>query len=229
MRIVSALFVLALLLPVPSLAQETAQPAPTSAESVTTQQTDNAVDVTEHATSATEEHHKAASPVPQFDPASFAGQLFWLAISFVLLYVLMSRVALPRIGKAVESRAHHIAADLQQAQASRHATQDALTGYEAKLVLARHEAQTIVAQAQATAAQSQTLALMTQGAKITADLQAAEARINAAKNQALADIAPAAARAASQVITKLTGVNVDHTKLDAAVSTALNDIKGKAA
>ena len=58
--------------------------------------------------------HKAA--FPPFEKETFASQLVWLAITFVLLYVLMARVALPRIGGIFAARAKRIADDLAQAQ-----------------------------------------------------------------------------------------------------------------
>ena len=51
---------------------------------------------------------------PPFDVATFAGQLFWLAITFAALYWLMSTIALPRVGAILEERASTIARDLDK-------------------------------------------------------------------------------------------------------------------
>lgn len=183
---------------------------------------DKAIDVTEPVVDGA--HVKAG--VPQFDPSSFAGQLFWLAVSFALLYMLMAKLALPRIGRVVEGRAHQIAADLQQAQADRDAAAAALATYEANLVAARSEAQTLIAQAQATANQTQSIALSAQGNKIAGDIHAAEQRIAAARQQAIGQIAPVAAGAASAMLQKIARLSPDQAKVEAAVATAL---KNKAA
>jgi len=53
--------------------------------------------------------YAAEASFPPFDPTYFASQLFWFAISFVLLYVLLSRFVLPRIGGAIEERRDRIA------------------------------------------------------------------------------------------------------------------------
>jgi len=55
---------------------------------------------------------------PPFDPSTFPSQLFWFALIFILLYVLMSRVALPRIGTILEDRRKQIDSDLADAQRS---------------------------------------------------------------------------------------------------------------
>ena len=53
--------------------------------------------------------------MPQLDPASFAPQLVWLAISFIILYVLLSIYALPKLGNILEARKNRIADDLEKA------------------------------------------------------------------------------------------------------------------
>ncbi len=82
------------------------------------------------ATKATTEAHGGAhgakAPFPPFNSETFASQLIWFAIAFILLYVLMSRVALPRVGAIVEGRANKIADDLAAAQKLKDETDTAL-------------------------------------------------------------------------------------------------------
>lgn len=54
--------------------------------------------------------------MPQLDFATFPGQLFWLAVSFVILYILASRIMLPKIADVVEARAKYIADDIDKAE-----------------------------------------------------------------------------------------------------------------
>ena len=75
--------------------------------------------------------------MPQFDVSSFPTQLIWLVISFVLLYVLMSRVALPRIGQVLEERQEKIDDNLDTAEQLRAETEADSETYEAALVQAR--------------------------------------------------------------------------------------------
>ena len=57
--------------------------------------------------------HKGA--FPPFQSQTFASQLVWLVVAFVLLYVLMLKVALPRVGAIIEQRHKRIADDIADA------------------------------------------------------------------------------------------------------------------
>ena len=67
---------------------------------------------------------------PPFEAQHFPSQLFWLALTFILLYVLMARIALPRIGGILESRSKHISSDLAAAQRFKEQSEAANTAYQ---------------------------------------------------------------------------------------------------
>src|SRR5438067_12721483 len=77
---------------------------------------------------------------PPFNSHTFASQLLWLALLFVALYVLMSRVALPRVGSILEERRRHIGADLAEAQRFKDASDAAIAGDEKSLAVAGRRA-----------------------------------------------------------------------------------------
>ncbi|MGV3633651.1 MAG: F0F1 ATP synthase subunit B', partial [Pseudorhodoplanes sp.] len=83
----------------------------------------------------------AKPPFPPFNPETFASQILWFAITFVLLYLLMSRVALPRVGAILSERSGRISGDLADAQKAKDDTDAAIAGYESKLADARANAQ----------------------------------------------------------------------------------------
>lgn len=155
---------------------------------------------------AATESHGGGGAVPQFDPTYYGAQLFWLVISFIILYVLMARVALPRVGFVVEQRAQKIAQDLEQA---RHAQAEA-TGlqrsYETGLAITRNDARETLAQGIAAAQAAQTAALAEQNQALVARVRDAESRIDTAKQAALANIAPAVNALAADAVRKLAGV-----------------------
>ena len=80
---------------------------------------------------------------PPFQTQTFPSQLVWLAISFVLLYVLMAKIALPRIGAIFEERSKRISGDLKAAHDFKEQSDAAHAAYEKALGDARGRAQGI--------------------------------------------------------------------------------------
>ena len=80
---------------------------------------------------------------PPFQSQTFPSQLVWLVIAFVLLYVLMSRLALPRVSALIDARQKHIADHLAEATQLKGKSDEALAAYEKALADARARAQAI--------------------------------------------------------------------------------------
>lgn len=159
--------------------------------------------------------------VPQFDPSSFASQLFWLAISFAVLYVLMAKIALPRVGFVIEQRTSKIEQDVEAAKTAAAEANTLQASYEAALNSARSNAREQLSNATAAAVAAQTQTLAKQNADLVARLQTAEGSIVTARQAALANITPAAVETAAATLTKLTGINPDTAKLTNAIDAAL--------
>src|SRR5690242_5335064 len=83
---------------------------------------------------------------PPFEPSTFASQLVSLAIAFVALYIIVSRIALPRVGAVIDARQDKIEGDLAEAQTLKDESESALKAYEADLAAARSKAQAIGAE-----------------------------------------------------------------------------------
>src|ERR1043165_5610576 len=83
---------------------------------------------------------------PPFESSTFASQLVSLAIAFVLLYVIVSRIAPPRVGAVIDARQNKIEGDLAEAQKLKDESEAALKAYEADLASARSKAQAIGAE-----------------------------------------------------------------------------------
>lgn len=156
---------------------------------------------------------------PPFDPATFPSQLLWLAITFGLFYLLMSRVALPRIGGILANRKATIDADLAAADASRQKTDAAIAAYEAALAAAKSRAQGI-ANDNREAMQADLAAKRTAvETDLTAKVTAAEARISATKAEALTHVDEIATETAQTVVSQLVG-EVSADSVRAAVAKA---------
>src|SRR6478735_9181436 len=80
---------------------------------------------------------------PPFESSNYASQLVSLAIFFVALYVIVSKLALPRVGGAIEARQNKIEGDLAEAQKLKDQSDAALKAYEGELASARSRAQAI--------------------------------------------------------------------------------------
>ena len=169
---------------------------------------------------ALEEEHAEEGTFPPFDSTFFASQLLWLVISFVVLYLLMSRLVLPRIGGILEDRRDRIARDLDQADRLKQQADDAIASYERALAEAKAGAFTIAAEAREAAKQEAN----ERQAKIEADLDAklaeSEKRIADVKAKALADVNDIAGEAAEAVVERLLGKKPTATEIKDALKGA---------
>lgn len=163
--------------------------------------------------------------MPQFDPSSFASQVFWLAVMFVALYWIVSKIAIPRIGEVLEQRARVIQDDLDRATQLKAETDAAIAAYEKAMADARGQAyeHMKVMQADMKAVADKKTAEVTE--QMTKQISEAEARITAAKQAALDSIKGVAADTARDVVSKLAGLSPDAGSVDAAVSTALKEAR----
>lgn len=159
--------------------------------------------------------------MPQLATETFAGQLFWLAISFVLLYVLLSVVVIPRIRRVLETRRARITGDLTAAGAAKEAADAALKAYEAAVNDARTRGRTLADEARAKVKAETDAARHAADEKLNADLAAAEARISSTKSEALSHVRSVAADTAAEIVTRLTGDSVSAADAGAAVDAAL--------
>src|SRR5690349_21681813 len=139
---------------------------------------------------------------PPFDPASFGGQLLWLAITFAALYFLMSRVALPRIGSILETRRTRIEGDLKEAERLRQETEKAAAAYEAALAEARKNAHGIAEETRAGIKADIDGRRADVEATLAKRVSEAEARIQADKDAALANVGGIAAETAQALVAK---------------------------
>src|SRR6266576_5404503 len=100
-----------------------------------------------HGDKATSAHTEAdgghKAPFPPFQKDTFASQLVSLLIAFVALYLIVSRIALPRVGKTIDNRQAAIEGDLAAAQKLKDESDAALKAYESELAAARSRAQAI--------------------------------------------------------------------------------------
>jgi len=163
--------------------------------------------------------HKA--PFPPFQKDTFASQLVSLLIAFVALYLIVSRIALPRVGSLLEQRQDAIEGDLAAAQKLKDESDGALKAYESELAAARSRAQAIGAETREklnAAAEAQRKTLEDQ---LSVKLTDAEKTIAGTRAAAMSNVRGIAAEAATAIVQRLTGLAPDGKTVDSAVDASL--------
>lgn len=171
---------------------------------------------------APSEGGEAEGGLPQLNTETYASQVFWLLITFVVLYLLMSRLFLPRLGAVIEERRQRIADDFDQAAEFKRQAEEAETSYKQALADARARAsriaqetrETIDAEIKAMQAETDT--------KLESEIQSAEARIAETSAKAAEAVREAARETTRAVVMAL----IDEQPSDDAVDAALRSAEG---
>lgn len=166
--------------------------------------------------------HAAEGGLPQLDLTRFPPQLFWLAVTFLLLYLLMSKLALPQVSDILRTREEKIAGDLSRAEQLNREADAALKGYEQALAEARAKATEIAAQTRATIQADADARQAEAEARLSAQAAEAEASIRATRDQALSQVREIATDTAVAVVARLLGAQPDGASIDQAVGEELS-------
>ncbi len=165
----------------------------------------------------------ASGGLPQLNPANFPTQIFWLALSFGVLYYLLSKKALPRVAEVLDARQERISRDLAKAAQLKDEAEAVLAQVETSLAGARAEALTLIGQASADIEANNQARQSVLSADLAERLRQAEASIATAKEQALANIRIASADIARDIAGRLAGVDVDQAQAEAAVAAVIEE------
>ena len=168
---------------------------------------------------AAEGGHKA--PFPPFQKDTFASQLVSLVIAFVALYLIVSRIALPRVGKTIDDREAAIAGDLSAAQRLKDEADGALKAYESELAAARARAQAISAETREKLNAAAEAERKTLEERLAVKLAEAEKTITATRESAMGNVRGIAAEAASAIVQRLIGAPPDGKSVESAVEASL--------
>jgi F-type H+-transporting ATPase subunit b len=163
--------------------------------------------------------HKA--PFPPFQKDTFASQLVSLLIAFVALYLIVSRIALPRVGSLLEARQNKIEGDLADAQRLKDESDGALKAYESELAAARARAQAIGSETREKLSAASEAERKTLEAQLSVKLAEAEKAIASTREAAMSNVRGIAAEAAAAIVQRLTGLAPDGQSVDRAVDASL--------
>lgn len=175
----------------------------------------------EATTAHTEAEGHGKAGFPPFQKETFASQLVSFAIAFALLYVIVSRFALPRVGGIIAAREGMIEADLAEAQKLKDESNEALKAYETELAEARARAHAIGAEARDKLNAEVDAERKALEDSLAAKLAGAEKAIAATRDAAMGNVRAIAADAAAAVVERLTGVTPDGAAVARAVDASL--------
>ena len=161
--------------------------------------------------------------MPQFQPEFFSPQLVWLAITFLLLYFLMSRVALPRIGAVIEEREHKINDNLRKAEMLKQEAEAAVAAYERRMADARAKAQETVREIREQMASEAAERHEQLNQRLASEIADGEARIAEARAKAVANVRDMAVEVAAAAAARLIGGPVEHAAVAGAVDQVLQE------
>lgn len=163
----------------------------------------------------------AEKGMPQLYVPDFAPQLFWLAVWFVVLYVIMAKVGLPRIAVAIEARRQRREEDLARAARLKAEADAASAEFQRTMSEARAQAQAVLKQTSDRLAADAAERQRALSARLAEQIEAAERQIAQTKQQALAEVRGIAIDVGRSVVEKLTGSPPEPTRLAAAVDATL--------
>ncbi len=161
--------------------------------------------------------------MPQFNPEFWVPQLFWLAVVSIALFVVMWKVALPRVDVVVTDRQERIGGNLQKAETLKAEAEAALAAYQKSIADARTAAQAEHAKAQAAVAAETAKREAVFGKRLGDQEAAAEANIAAARSAAMAQVKPIATELAVALTEKLVGAKVGADAASNAVDAAAKE------
>ena len=168
---------------------------------------------------------QAGGAFPPFEVSTFPSQIFWLAISFGLLYLLLSRMILPKLGGIIEQRKGKIATDLDQAARMKSEADEALIATEKKLARARADARSRAEQTRSEIDARIAESNAAKSAELNERLAEAEARIEQMKTAYMSKVSEITTSTTNSILTQL-GVSASASEIDASVRKSVDEVVG---
>jgi F-type H+-transporting ATPase subunit b len=160
-------------------------------------------------------------PFPPFQKDTFASQILWLALFFVVLYLLIARVAIPQIGGIFAARSDRIANDLAEANRLKGLSDAALKAYETSLADARGRAQGLANETRERLKAEAEETRRTLEAQLNVRLAKAEEAIAVTKAAAMAHVQGIAVETATAIVERLIGAAPSDKAVEEAVADVL--------
>ncbi|HTI66375.1 MAG TPA: hypothetical protein VL460_02385 [Caulobacteraceae bacterium] len=163
--------------------------------------------------------------LPQLRYEYWPGQIVWLLIIFTVLYIVLSRVFLPKVGGTMEARDQRIAGDMAEARRLRDQAEAEAQAAEAEMAEARARALKTAADSKARSAAQAAERQAALEAELGAKLATAEASIRASRDQAMGQVRGIALETAAAIAEKLTGQAASPAQVEQALAGAAGPAK----
>ena len=157
---------------------------------------------------------------PPFDPVNFTPMLIWLSLSFGLLYLLMAKIALPRVESILHARAHKITKDIGEANAFRARSEEAAAAHDKTIAEAKAKALALAQETHARLTAESEANRLTLETELNARLAASETQILEMKAKAMGNVEAIAGEAAAAIVQHITGRPADPTAIARAIATS---------
>jgi F-type H+-transporting ATPase subunit b len=167
---------------------------------------------------STEAPKHESSGLPQLQFEHWGGQIVWLLLIFAVLFAVLSKVLLPRVSGAIETRGAKIAGDIADARRLKDEAEVQARAAAAEVAEARAKAQKTAADAKAKASAEAAERQAKEEAVLAEKLSAAEARIQASRDEAMGHVRAVASETAGAIVEKLTGKAASAAELKASLA-----------
>tara|TARA_B100001013_G_scaffold341160_1_gene265302 strand:- start:431 stop:907 length:477 start_codon:yes stop_codon:yes gene_type:complete len=154
--------------------------------------------------------------------ADYMPQVVWLVITFATLYVLMAKLALPRITDILETRQRHLEHDLELSEKLRDEAQTTLAEYDAAIVSARAETESLLAKARESIQTETQERIAELNGRLESEIRESDARIRHAMSQAMDELVVVAGNSARAAVERLAGIKVSDEQARVAVESVRN-------
>uniref|UniRef100_UPI003EBE5735 F0F1 ATP synthase subunit B family protein n=1 Tax=Pelagibacter ubique TaxID=198252 RepID=UPI003EBE5735 len=155
--------------------------------------------------------------MPQLNPEFWISQIFWLTLTFGILYIILSKLILPKISDNLESRKSQILENVEAADKQRQNSEEKLREYEEIVLKSKMEAKSIFNQAREKALKDISAKKEVLDKQIDDEIGKAEQEIKELQNGAAVKINKIAIETSSELIQKLIGAEVNNSSISAIV------------
>lgn len=157
--------------------------------------------------------------MPQLEQVdTFVSQIFWLFVSFAIIYYFISKIASPKIGDIMRKRQDIVASDLEQASKYKNETLSITSKFEEKVAKVKLESLQLTNKASSDAEASYKSGLEKADNEIKGEIESSEKEILAAKDQVTKDLSQEVSQYVEDIIQKIANVKVDKKTIDKAIS-----------